>query len=90
LIILIILDGEYKLWSCSLYSPLQLPITSAEQETSSSKCSYWYLAGLHFNSEDGGYMFLQNVGLSLNYMALQPRRLYSLLKLNYQSIFSFD
>jgi hypothetical protein len=58
---------------------------SAEQETSSSK---WKC--LHFNSEGGGYVLLQNVGLSLNYMALQPRGLFFLLKFNYQNIFSFN
>jgi hypothetical protein len=34
-----------------------------------------FLLGLFFNPEDGGNMFLQNVGLlSTNYTALYPRR----------------
>jgi hypothetical protein len=35
---------------------------------------YWFLAWLIFDPKDGGHMFLLNIGLSLNYMALQPRR----------------
>jgi hypothetical protein len=35
------------------------------------------LASSGFNSEDGGNQFLRNVGLSPNYMVLQPRRPYS-------------
>jgi hypothetical protein len=27
----------------------------------------------HFDPEDGGNMFLQNIRLSLNYVALQPK-----------------
>jgi hypothetical protein len=34
-----------------------------------------FLLGSHFNPEDGGDMYLQNVGwLSTNYMAIYPRR----------------
>jgi hypothetical protein len=33
--------------------------------------------GLHISPEDGGNIFLQNISLSLNYMALQPKRSYS-------------
>jgi hypothetical protein len=29
-----------------------------------------------FNPEDGGSILLRNVGLSLNYVVLQPRRLH--------------
>jgi hypothetical protein len=37
-----------------------------------------FLLNLFFDPEDGGYMFLRNVGWhSADYMALYPRRLYS-------------
>jgi hypothetical protein len=37
-----------------------------------------FLPGLYFYPEDGGDMFLRNVGgLSTDYMALYPRREYS-------------
>jgi hypothetical protein len=42
--------------------------------------SFWFLARLIFDREDGGNMFLRNVGrLSTDYAALYPRREYSLL-----------
>jgi hypothetical protein len=38
-----------------------------------------YLPGFLFSPEDGGSMFLQNIGKLLpDYMALHPRRQYSL------------
>jgi hypothetical protein len=37
---------------------------------------YWL--GLHFGSDNGGSMFLSNIGkLLLDYMALHPKRQYS-------------
>jgi hypothetical protein len=36
-----------------------------------------FLLGLLFNPENRGNMSLQNVGLSLNYTASKPRRLYT-------------
>jgi hypothetical protein len=44
--------------------------------TSLQAGSAGFLLGLLFNAEDGGDMFLRNVGLSPNYKALQPRRPY--------------
>jgi hypothetical protein len=35
------------------------------------------LFGLPFSPEDDGDMYLQNISLSPNYLALQPRKLYS-------------
>jgi hypothetical protein len=35
--------------------------------------SCWFLFGLLFGPEDGADMFLQNVNLSPDYMALQTR-----------------
>jgi hypothetical protein len=40
------------------------------------------LLGLIFDPEDGGDIFLRNVGLSLNCTSLQPRRLVNLVKRN--------
>jgi hypothetical protein len=37
-----------------------------------------FLCGLLFDLEDGGEMFLRNVGLSPNYAASQPKTPYSL------------
>jgi hypothetical protein len=36
-----------------------------------------FLLGLLFDPEDGGDVCLKNAKLSLNYIALQPTRLYS-------------
>jgi hypothetical protein len=35
------------------------------------------LLGIFFGPQDGGDMFLQYIGLSPNYTALQPRKLYT-------------
>jgi hypothetical protein len=37
-----------------------------------------FLLGLFFDPENGGGMFLRNVGFSPDYTELQPRRYYSL------------
>jgi hypothetical protein len=42
-----------------------------------SPASTSFLLGLLLHTEDGGSKFLQNVTLSLNYTAVQCRRLYS-------------
>jgi hypothetical protein len=41
------------------------------------------LLGLFFDLEDGGDMFLRNVGLSPNYTALQARRMFLDSKIKY-------
>jgi hypothetical protein len=46
-------------------------------ELSLPPVSAGFLLGLLFDLEDGGKMFMRNVGFSPNYGAMQPRRPYS-------------
>lgn len=45
-------------------------------------CFSWFLLSLQFDPEDGGNMFIRNVGFSPNYTVLQPRRPYSFYCIN--------
>jgi hypothetical protein len=45
-----------------------------QEQAAISALSAGFSLGLHFDLEDGGDTFLLNLGLSLNYTALQPRR----------------
>jgi hypothetical protein len=57
-----------------------MPIANSDVKASSNAVLLaTYLPGLLFNPEDGGCMFLQNIGELLpDYMALHPRQQYSL------------
>jgi hypothetical protein len=48
-----------------------------QQEISLPPACVCFLLGLLLYTEEGNDIFLQNAGLSLNYTALQPIRLYS-------------
>jgi hypothetical protein len=52
--------------------------TSVSRVSVRGAASAGFLLALVFDPEVGGDMFLQNVGLSVNYMTLQPRRMYCL------------
>jgi hypothetical protein len=52
--------------------------TEADRKLSLLPVSADFLLGLFFSPQDGGDIILRNARLSLNYTALQPRRLYSL------------
>jgi hypothetical protein len=56
---------------------LQGSRVSQARNSSLLTASAGFLLGILSNPEDGGDMSLQNIGLSLNYMALQHRSLYS-------------
>jgi hypothetical protein len=61
--------GPLSLPSCSYIAGCSWLVAQ-----SVATCSRWFLAHRFFYPEDGGDMFLQNVGSHKNYMVLHPRR----------------
>lgn len=68
------LVGVWWLWTFQLQKQSTFRWTPKQNQPA---CFCWLLIGLPFDPEYEGSLFLWKVGLSLKYMVLQPRKLYS-------------